>query len=265
MSKLTRNHSVLPLASLTLAGLLGLAAAPVLAADAPASEHTLTGNVGLFSQYMYRGLMQTNRKPALQGGFDYAHASGLYAGIWGSNVSWISDPGNGVSASLELDTYFGFKNSLAGDFTYDVGFLRYNYPGSYPAGFVKPDTNEIYGALGYKWFTVKYSHALGDTFGIDNASGTGYLDISASFEVADKLTLGLHAGRQSFRGDIGGVSNDGLYTYNDYKLSLTKDINGYLVGVAYTDTDAKNAGYFIPATGRNVGDSQFIVSVSKSF
>lgn len=247
--------------SMILAGLVGLPAVSSFAADAPAPEHTLTGNVGLFSQYIYRGLTQTNEKPALQGGFDYAHSSGLYAGIWGSNVSWISDLDNRVSASLELDTYFGFKNGFAGDWSYDVGFLRYNYPGSYPAGFVKPDTNEIYAALGYKWLTAKYSHSLGDTFGVPNSKNTSYLDLSASFEVADKLTLGLHAGKQTFKGN----SNDSLYTYTDYKVSLTKDFNGYLVGVAYTDTNARDAGYFVNATGKNTGHSQFVVSVSKSF
>jgi uncharacterized protein (TIGR02001 family) len=259
MSKLTY--------SLILAGITGLTTASAFAADAaPTPEHSLTGNVGLFSQYIYRGITQTNEKPALQGGFDYAHSSGLYAGIWGSNVSWISDPGNGVSASLELDTYFGYKNSFAEDFSYDVGFLRYNYPGSYPAGFTKPDTDEIYGQLGYKWFTLKYSHSLGDTFGIANSKNTNYLDLSANFEVADKLTLGLHAGKQTFKGDFApSVSNDSLFTYNDYKVSLTKDIGGYMVGAAYTNTNAKDEGYFIPATGKNNGRSQFVVSVSKSF
>lgn len=258
MSKLTN--------SLVLAALAALSASAG-AADAPAPEHTLTGNVGLFSQYIYRGITQTNEKPALQGGFDYAHSSGLYAGIWGSNVSWIGDitPTPGLSASLELDTYFGFKNTFADDFSYDVGYLRYNYPGSYPAGFVKPDTDELYGLIGYKWVTLKYSHSLGDTFGVDNAKGTNYLDLSANFEVADKLTLGLHAGKQTFKGSsIGGVSNDSLYSYTDYKVSLTKDINGYMVGVAYTDTDAKATGY-TNQFGKNTGRSQVLVSVSKSF
>ncbi|MDO8932340.1 MAG: TorF family putative porin, partial [Rhodocyclaceae bacterium] len=50
-----------------------------LAADAPATpEHSFTGNVTLASEYLYRGIAQTRGKPALQGGFDYAHASGLY-------------------------------------------------------------------------------------------------------------------------------------------------------------------------------------------
>jgi len=97
------------------------------------------------------------------------------AGAWGSNISWISDGGLAVNASLELDTYFGFKNSFATDFSYDVGFLRYNYPGQYvplSAPFAKADTNEIYGLIGWKWVTLKYSDSLGDTFGVSSAGGT---------------------------------------------------------------------------------------------
>ena len=60
------------------------------AAPAPEPDFTWTGNVGLFSQYIFRGVSQTNEKPAVQGGFDLGHKSGLYAGVWGSNVSWIS-------------------------------------------------------------------------------------------------------------------------------------------------------------------------------
>jgi uncharacterized protein (TIGR02001 family) len=119
----------------TLLNTLILAALTVpsmaMAADAaPASDHTFTSNVGLVSNYLYRGISQTDGGAALQGGFDYAHSSGFYAGLWGSNVSWITGSGmttNTGAASLEVDTYLGFKNSFATDFTYDVGFLRYNY------------------------------------------------------------------------------------------------------------------------------------------
>lgn len=70
------------------------------AQSAPAaSPHTFTGNLTLASEYLYRGIAQTRGRPALQGGFDYAHASGLYAGLWGSNISWINDGTPGASAS----------------------------------------------------------------------------------------------------------------------------------------------------------------------
>ncbi len=100
--------------SLITIAVLGALAAPsfVFAADAaPASDFTASYNVGLFSQYIFRGLTQTNNKPALQGGFDVSHKSGLYIGGWASNVSWLRD--NGASSyyntggSLEIDLYGG--------------------------------------------------------------------------------------------------------------------------------------------------------------
>lgn len=260
----------------------------------PASAHTLTGNVGLFSQYIYRGLTQTNEKPAVQGGFDYAHSSGFYAGAWGSNISWVSDPCSGSvapaalpagscgSASLELDTYAGFKGSFAGDFSYDIGYLRYNYPGSYPAvlpaGTAKPDTDEIYGAIIYKWITAKYSYSLGNTFGIADARGTDYFDISASYTLADTgITLGAHVGRQRFKGANAAYwaadpsCTNNCLTYNDYKLSVSKDLNGYVLGLAFTNTNARaltpnGAGaVWQNAFGRNIGRSQTVLSVTRTF
>jgi len=67
------------------------APAPAAAAPAPEPDWTFTGNVGLYSQYVFRGISQTNEKPALQGGFDLGHKSGFYVGTWASNISWISD------------------------------------------------------------------------------------------------------------------------------------------------------------------------------
>ena len=120
----------------------------VMAADEPASPHTFTGNVGVYSQYVFRGLAQTNGDPAIQGGLDYAHSSGFYLGVWGSNVSWLREnlsvgPAPVAIAgtyaqggSLELDLYAGYKGGIgSSDFTYDVGVLKYWYPATTP----KPD------------------------------------------------------------------------------------------------------------------------------
>lgn len=223
-----------------------------MAADAP----PVTANVSLTTNYLYRGISQTGGKPALQGGFDYAHASGFYAGLWGSNVSWVGPSLGASSSSLELDTYAGFKNGFAGDFSYDVGFLRYNYPGVYPktmaTGFVKADTNEIYGALGWKWVTLKYSRSLGNTFGLDDSSGTSYVELNASYSLADSgVTLGAHYGKQAYKGkyeaDLSavGYAVGAKATYSDYKLSATKDFSGYVVGLAYSSTNAaKGVGQY---------------------
>ncbi len=240
----------------------------------PASAHTVTSNVSLFSDYLYRGISQTGAKPAIQGGFDYAHSSGFYAGVWGSSISWISDGALASNAGLELDTYFGFKNSFAGDFSYDVGFLRYNYPaGTYvnpiPANFAKADTDEIYGALVYKWLTLKYSYSLGDTFAVSQASGTSYLDLSASYPIADTgITLGAHYGKQSYKGTSTSnlVAAGADPSYSDYKLSVTKDFSGYVLGLAYSNTNAKTgAGQFYNVLGKDLGRGTAVLSLSRSF
>ncbi len=254
----------------TLLNTLILAALAVpsmaMAADAaPASPHTFTSNVGLVSNYLYRGISQTDGGAALQGGFDYAHSSGFYAGLWGSNVSWITLSGAKGNATLEVDTYLGFKSTFATDFTYDVGFLRYNYPGTYTAapGFVKADTNEIYGAMGWKWLTAKYSYSLGDTFTAPNSKGSNYIDLSASYPVESLgATLGAHYGKQTFK----GAGNAGL-TYSDYKLSATKDVGGYVFGLAYSKTNATPASYTYATggSGQNWGRGAAVLSLTRSF
>ena len=67
--------------------------APPAAVEAPKSDFSVSGNVGLFSDYIFRGYTQTENNPALQGGFDVEHASGLYAGVWASNVDWTTNTG----------------------------------------------------------------------------------------------------------------------------------------------------------------------------
>lgn len=272
---------------------------PAMAADSP---HTLSANVGLFSQYIFRGLTQTNEEPAIQGGFDYSHSSGAYLGVWGSNISWLKENATTAAGtvagtyksggSLELDLYGGYRGTV-GDFGYDVGLLQYYYPGDTNLSTdIKANTLEAYIAGSWKWFTVKYSHALSNhVFGVKDARGTYYLDVSASFPVGDTgLTLGAHWGTQQYQGrddriTVAGHNNDNLYSYDDWKVSATYDMSkvsktfsGMVVGVAYTDTNGNNCGYGAynqsatvagtTCTGvypKNIGDGQTTVWVSKTF
>jgi len=243
----------------------------------PASLHTVTGNIGLFSQYIFRGLTQTNEEPALQGGMDYSHASGFYAGTWGSNVSVLRDSGAYSSGgSLELDIYGGFKGSIGKtDFSYDVGLLYYWYPGDAASGFHKADTLELYGALSWKWLTGKLSYSLTDkTFGVDDSQGTYYLELNATYPIPNtKFTVIGHYGMQKFNGNNGAVGcsstdNDTCASYNDLKIgvnySLLKDVT---VGVFYTDTTSMDsaATSFYTAAGTKLGDSTVTVFVQKTF
>jgi uncharacterized protein (TIGR02001 family) len=223
----------------------------------------------LTTNYLYRGISQTGAKPAIQGGFDYAGANGLYIGAWGSSISWLSDLGIASNAGLELDTYAGYKGA-AGAVSYDVGFLRYNYPGTYVAGATKGDTNEIYGAVTYSIVTAKYSYSLGNTFGAPDAKGTSYFDLSASYPIADSgVTLGAHYGKQTYKGSSAKYNNfittvDGGFspTYSDYKLSVTKDFSGYVVGLAYSNTNA-TAAYTV--LGNKLGKSTAVLSLTRTF
>jgi len=260
-----------------IAGLTAAALGSVTAQaqQAPASPNTITGNLGLFSQYIFRGLTQTNEEPALQGGMDYSHASGFYAGIWGSNVSWLRDFGAySAGGSLELDIYGGFKGSIGKtDFGYDVGLLYYWYPGDKAPGANSADTFEIYGALSWKWLSAKLSYSLQDeTFGVGDSRGTYYLDLTATYPIPNtKFTVLAHYGMQEFSGTTAGVKNDSFASYKDWKLgvnySLPKD---FTVGVFYTDTDmtsTQEAFYTTPASagGKKIGDGAITVFVQKTF
>jgi conserved hypothetical protein, proteobacterial len=270
MSKLTY--------ALVVAGLIG-SSGVAFADDNP---NTFTANVGLYSQYVFRGLTQTNEDPAIQGGFDYAHSSGFYAGVWGSNISWLRDNGSYKnSGSAEIDTYAGYRTTF-GDFGLDVGYLRYWYTGDVNPGFIKANTDELYAAGSWKWITVKYSYSLGDTFGVNDAKGTYYLDFSAAYPIADTgITLGAHYGIQKYSGTDpvlpAPMNNDDAYSYDDWKLSATYDLGklgskltGTTLGVAYTDTkNASDFGYGSISQGgvypKNIADSQVTVWVQKTF
>jgi uncharacterized protein (TIGR02001 family) len=250
--------------------------APSVAAAADASPHTITGNVGLFSQYIFRGLTQTDTEPALQGGFDYAHSGGFYAGTWGSNVSWIRDFGGAYTggASLELDIYGGYKGSIGNTgLGYDVGLLYYWYPGTKAAGVTKADTLEVYGALSWKWLSAKFSYAISDeVFGVANADGTYYLDFTATYPIPNsKLTLIAHYGMQEFSGSTGTFDNDANASYKDWKLGLNYSLpKDFTVGVFYTDTSMsalQTAFYTTPTKpgGRELGKGTATIFVQKTF
>lgn len=261
-----------------------VAAGTVSAAEEPKSPHTLTGNVGIFSQYIFRGLTQTDRDPAIQGGFDYSHASGLYAGTWASNISWLKDLGTfnestGAVApyrsggSMEWDFYGGYKGTFGkSDFGYDVGLLYYWYPGDEADGFKKADTFEIYGALTWKWLSAKYSYSLMDkTFGVPDSSGTWYLDLSATVPITDKFNLIAHWGKQEYKGTTAGVSNDSFASYEDWKIGLSYSLpKDFTIGAFYSDTsmsDTQRLNYTTPASagGRFLGKETFTVYLQKTF
>lgn len=226
---------------------------------APQPDYTLSFNAGLVSEYRYRGIAQTRFKPAVQGGIDFAHKSGFYIGTWASTIKWIKDGGG--DASAEIDVYGGYKNTI-GDFGYDVGILRYNYPSHKLA--VSPNTNEIYGALTFGPATLKYSHATSNLFGFSDSKGSGYLDLSATFDLGSGWSVVPHIGHQKVDG-----SGNGDFSYTDYSVTLNKDFgNGLVASLTALDTNAKKIGgvpvYRAP-NGKDLGKAGLVAGIKYSF
>jgi uncharacterized protein (TIGR02001 family) len=230
---------------------VALAAIVALATALPAVSHAdVAFNVGAVSDYRYRGISQTRLKPALQGGVDFSQG-GLYLGAWASTIKWIKDGGGG--ADVELDLYGGYKGEITKGLTYDVGVLAYQYPGHDLA--VSPNTTEIYGALTYGPVTAKYSHSVSNLFGFSDSKGSGYLDLSASFEITDGWTLTPHIGRQT-------VKNFGAASYTDASLTLSKDFSGFVVSL--TAVDAKTGVYVGPGN-KDLGKRALVAGVKYNF
>jgi len=228
-------------------------AAAVLAASAavPSLAYAqLSFNAGVVTDYRYRGISQSRLKPAVQGGVDYA-AGAFYVGAWASSIKWIKDGGG--DASVELDLYGGYKGEIAKDFTFDVGFLTYQYPSNKlnPSA----NTNELYGALTYGPVTAKYSHSVSNLFGFADSKGSGYLDLNATFDVGGFL-ITPHVGRQT-------VKNNSAVSYTDVSLTVAKDVgNGVVLSATVVDT---NTAAYVGAGGKDLGKSGVVLGAKISF
>ena len=293
--KVLQKTAISAAAVALLAGLTSVAA---FAEDAPAPEVSpITANVTVVNDYRYRGIDQSNGKPAIQGGFDYAHESGLYIGNWNSSISWVGDNfktsgGVATSAPIEMDFYGGFKKELIGEgFASDIGVLQYYYPNSGLAlgsQQANPNTTEIYAAQNFTFGALtgfaKVSYAVSTLFGTINSTGSYYPDLTVNYDTGVfGIALNGHVGYQYVAGNqpatgtswnnvsnaVNGVSNSTLYSYTDWKLGLTKDFGGGLSGsVAYVGTNAatyKGAYAYVSPSGKNTGRATGLVSLTKTF
>ncbi len=236
------------LATLALAGSTAFAQA-----KAPEPDYTLSYNVGLVTDYRYRGISQSRLKPALQGGADFAHKNGVYLGIWASSIKWIKDAGG--DAPAEIDLYGGYKGSYK-DIGYDVGVLTYQYPSHKLA--VSPNTTELYVAGTFGPATLKYSHSVTNLFGFSDSKNSGYLDLSAGFDMGNGWSVTPHIGHQAVR-------HNSAFSYTDYSITVGKDFGGGLsASVALVGTDAKSGMYVAPS-GKNLGRSGLVAGVKYGF
>jgi uncharacterized protein (TIGR02001 family) len=240
-------------AGFTTAGFLFAAATLGSTAAVPgvASAQALTANVSLVSDYRFRGVSQSFRRPAVQGGVDWAHDSGFYVGTWASTVDddFLTD-----THGVEWDIYGGYKFPLGAGWTGDVGLLQYLYPGE-----SLWNTTELYVGASWQWLSIKYSHSIGDdTFGFADSRGSGYIDLTATYPLREGLNLIAHLGHQRFH-------NYSDASYTDYKLGATYDWMGVTWGASVIGTDEDFTFTKPNGKTRDLGKATVVVSVSKTF
>ncbi len=226
------------------------ALAPAARAGEPAKVlgGEISASVGFFTDYIFRGISQTGEDPAIQGSIDYAHDSGFYLGVWGSNVDFGDD------AQLEIDVYGGFSGSIQG-FDYDIGAIYYAYPST-----AAP--------LDYWELAASLGHALGPatlTVGVnyspDNFGETGdavyvHGDIEVPIPLSGPVGVTL-SGSLGYQ-DISDEANFGVPDYVTWNLGVTFSVWGLDFDVRYFDTDL---GLACPSGC----DARVVGSVSRSF
>lgn len=216
-------------------------AASTLAGTAVAGP--FSANIGVTSNYLWRGVTQTNDTAAVQGGVDYENENGFYAGTWMSNVGTLysSGPGNN---NFEQDWYLGYGFE-AGPVGLDVGYILYTYPVD---SSIEADFGEIYVNASWQWLTGGIAY---NTNKEDGSLDTGdvYLYVSGDFEAKNGIGYGFTVGRY----DIKGGSD---YDYNHVRLYMSK--SDFTLALEKNDTDPN---FWFAGSD----DYRFSVSWGKSF
>jgi uncharacterized protein (TIGR02001 family) len=234
---------------LSSTGLAALAIALAASLLPGAAQAQLSFNAGAVTDYRYRGISQTRLRPALQGGVDWS-GGGFYVGAWASTIKWIKDGGG--DADVEIDLYGGYKGEISKDLSYDVGVLTYQYPSNKLSP--SANTTELYGALTFGPVTAKYSHSTSNLFGFADSKGSGYLDISATFDVGG-FAVTPHIGRQR-------VKNLGASSYTDASISVAKEWSGITWSLMLVDT---NTDVYVGGNGKDLGKAGIVLGAKASF
>lgn len=206
---------------------------------APAAAQTVSGNVALTTNYVFRGVTQSDDGPAIQGGFDLETEAGFYAGTWASSVDFGDD------TSLEIDFYGGY-GFAAGGFDLDVGAIYYAYPGAPQVGGGDQDFVEIHGGISRAFGPVEWSGSLAWSPDFYGETGQAwYAQAGLGFEIADGLTIDGAVGFSRFD-DFPGAD------YEDYQIGLS-------------GTVLETIGWDIRYFDVSGGDESIAFTVSQSF
>lgn len=282
-SAMRANDHFLRIVLVTLLA-VGMAAPHAFAAD---EAFEVSGQIGFVSDYVSRGLSQTQHRPALQAGVEISHLSGVYAGVWGSNISNTLYPGG----SVETELYLGYDRKFNNDYTLRLEGIYYLYPGAnnskgvcYPvAACASQSFNTFIGriSVGRDWLTARVGYSFTNYFGDAAATGfpggtrgTTYWELNANYPLPfakDWKAVG-HLGYtwypSKFVLPYPPFSQNGNYL--DWQLGITKELSGWAknwkVGIAYAQ--ANNVGGFDPYVNyqtTRLGRAAAILSIEHHF
>lgn len=229
---------------------------------------TVTGSAAFTSDYLFRGVSQTSNGAAVQAAMTFTHESGAYFGLWGSSITSFANT-SGDGAGLELDTLLGYSGK-AGEVAYDVGAMRYNYPGlstennstkDVNGKIVEADYNEIYASISTMGAKVGFNYSpeyfnesdkfvylyasYGTTLGA--VSLTGSLGLN-KFDSAAMMTQAL------------ALSNNTDDSYMDYKLAASTSVLGVTLEGAYIGADIDDT-----VCTEGLCEGRFVVTMTKGF
>ena len=213
---------------------------------------SISANVSMLNQYRWRGLDQSNTQPAIQGGFDLAHTSGLYIGTWMSNVDWGT-----TKNSTELDIYGGFGFELPNGVGVDLNFTQFTYPGGLDS--LNYDFAEFGIGLSKDLGVAAVSAGFNFTGEFYGSSGSAeYIHAGLDIPLPADFGLSAHVGHQT----IDDNATYGVDDYTDWSVGVGFPLAGLDVSVTYVDTDLDISGTTTTLIGR---DEAVVVGVSKSF
>ena len=205
--------------------------------------HAISANVTLASDYTFRGISQTDEKPAIQGGLDYEHDTGLYIGTWASNVNF----GSGSNSSTEWDIYGGFAGETDGGFGYDIGYIYFDYKGD-----SEFDYQEI--ALSFSYAGFGFGVIYSDEYLGNDGPEFWYPFVDYSYSFANDISIDLHAGYDDASdADFDFFGSDDSYT--DWSVTVGYNYLGLDFALAYVDTDLDDL---------DAADARAVFSISKS-
>ena len=220
-------------------------------------DFSLQVDLALLSDYRTRGISQTQNDPAAQASATLLHSSGLYAGVWTSNV----DFGFGLKTRQEVDYYAGWYWQATDEVNLDLGYIKYSYPKE--GQFNQSEAYAILGAYGFK-LGAQYSNDAKNLIG--EKQDTFYSYVSYEHTLPLDVGLKLRYGRNDFKDPLfwsaQGESSD---AYHEWEAKLTRDFVGVTWGLAYIDTDLSESECASYYGFTDVCSSTWVASVSKRF